>query len=129
MKNTYSITLMQYGDFRHIMHNIKKSLHKYVNKVFKTFQKSTYSNSDLFSFKGKSIQLPIQYLFSTYSVLGVNLFTNLFSFRGLFIQKCEQLFKAILVFLLSISCDRGHLWRFYFSIFPIRSLKWSKNYK
>lgn len=82
----------------------------FVANMLITFVKCTYRVLNLFSFRGKSIQLPIQYLFSRYSVLRANLFSHLFSFRGVFIQFCELIFKAMFVLPFKLSPLKSLVW-------------------
>ena len=71
------------------LQNTEKNEHTYLKNAAKTFKNCTYSKINVFSFGVKCIQSGIQYVFSSYSVLGSNVFSQVFSFRGGCIQFCE----------------------------------------
>jgi hypothetical protein len=66
-----------------IKRNIRSNFaHTFCEKAVFLFTNCRYSFFDIFSFRGKSIQSGIQYVFSRYSVLGAKVFSQVFSFRG-----------------------------------------------
>lgn len=108
-KNMYSVVSLILCKCKSIYNILTKMMHVFLANTLKTFRNCSNSKSNVFSFGGKCIQSPIQYVFSRYSVLPPNVFSHLFSFEGKCIQFCELILVAISLLPFEKSLNLKHL--------------------